>query len=323
MKILVSHDVIMEGVQPLLDAGAEVVHCPKDVHDEDALCEAIKDVDVVLARTEFYTRKVLEAAKNLKIISRYGVGVEKIDLEAANELGIWVANTPTALTNAVAEHTLLLMLAVARNLHQTDKHMREGDFAIRTKLGMELAGKTVGVVGFGRIGKEVARKCREGFSMRVLVYCPKDIPVDKLEGFEYVEDLHALLRQCDVVTLHLPMTADTKGFCDAEFFANMKDRSIFINAARGLEVVEPDLIHALKSGKLWGAGLDCFSEEPLPLSSELYSLENVVMTPHDASVTEDSFLLCSKEMGLNVMDVLCEQKRPRYAVNNPPRPRMG
>ncbi len=323
MKILVSHDVILKGIQPLLEGGAKLVHCPGDVHDEDALCKAVEDVDVILARTEYYTRRVLESAKNLKIISRYGVGTEKIDIQAANELGIWVANTPTALTNAVAEHTILLMLATARRLHMHDKHMREGDFAIRSRLGLELAGKKVAIFGFGRIGQAVAKKCKYGLEMVPLVYAPKEIPIEMLEGFEYISDLDEILAKSDVVSLHLPLTAETEGFCDASFFAKMKQNAIFINAARGLEVDEPALIAALESGKLWGAGLDCFSEEPLPLSSKLYDLENVVMTPHNASATEDSFLLCSMDMGKNVMDVMCDHKKPRFAVNNPPHPRLG
>jgi len=323
MKILVSHDVIMRGVQPLLDVGATVTHCPADIHDEDALCDAVKDVDVVLARTEFYTRRVLEAAKKLKIISRYGVGTEKIDIQAANELGIWVANTPTALTNAVAEHTMLLMLAVARNLHMNDSHMRKGDFAIRTKLGMELCGKTVGVIGFGRIGRAVAKKCKDGLDMQVLAYDPYCNTANIPEGMECIRSLDEVLERSDVVTIHLPMTDKTRGMCNASFFAKMKDRAIFINAARGLEVDEPALVAALQSGKLWGAGLDCYSEEPLPLSNALYGLENVVMTPHNASATEDSFMRCSMDMGYNVMDVMLDHKKPRYAVNNPPQPRLG
>ena len=159
----------------------------------------------------------------------------------------------------------------------------------------------------------------------------KLISISQIEDYEktiaeFQDSLNAkptLVAIRDTTFIAVPMTDKTRGMCDASFFAKMKDRAIFINAARGLEVDEPALVAALKSGKLWGAGLDCYSEEPLPLSNALYGLENVVMTPHNASATEDSFMRCSMDMGYNVMDVMLDHKKPRYAVNNPPQPRLG
>lgn len=320
MKLLVPQEVLLDGVQTLIDGGAEIVRCG---NNESSLIAAIGDCDAVLARTEVYSRKVLEHAKNLKIIARYGVGTEKIDIEAANDLGIWVSNTPLALTNAVAEHTLLLILSTAKYMHFCDKNLRLGNFSCRSTLGMELLGKTLGVIGFGQIGRAVAQKCKDGFGLNIVVYDP-NIPKDSLtEGVVVANDLQELLGKADIVTIHMPLAPATKGLADKAFFAAMKDGSIFINAARGGIVVEPDLIDALQTGKLFGAGLDCFSSEPLPLDNPLYTLDNVVMTPHNASATTDSFLRCSVDMGKCIMDVLLEAKKPRYAVNNPLHPRVG
>lgn len=320
MKLLVPQEVVLDGVQSLLEGGAEVVRCE---NNESSLIAAIGDCDAVLARTEVYSRKVLEHAKNLKVIARYGVGTEKIDLEAANDLGIWVSNTPLALTNAVAEHTVLLILTAAKNMHYCDKNLRSGDFSCRATLGVELMGKKMGVIGFGQIGRAVAQKCANGLGMEIVAYDPHMRRDTVGEGVLVAETMQDLLAQADVVTIHMPLMPATKGMADKAFFASMKDGSIFINAARGGIVDEPALIGALQSGKLFAAGLDCFSSEPLPLDNPLYQFDNVVMTPHNASATTDSFLRCSQDMGKCVMDVLLEGKKPRYAVNNPPRPRVG
>ncbi len=320
MKLLVPQEVVLDGVQSLLEGGAELVRCE---NNERALIAAIGDCDAVLARTEVYSRNVLEHAKNLKIIARYGVGTEKIDIEAANDLGIWVSNTPLALTNAVAEHTVMLILSTSKNMHYCDKNLRGGNFSCRATLGVELMGKTLGVIGFGQIGRAVAQKCKDGLGMNIVAYDP-NMRTDNLpQEVVVAKDMQELLSKADIVTIHMPLIPATKGMADKAFFAAMKDGAIFINAARGGIVVEPDLIEALQSGKLFAAGLDCFSSEPLPLDNPLYALDNVVMTPHNASATTDSFLRCSQDMGKCVMDVLVEGKRPRYAVNNPPEPRVG
>lgn len=320
MKLLVPQEVVLDGVQSLLEGGATVVRCE---NNERSLIAAIGDCDAVLARTEVYSRKVLEHAKNLKIIARYGVGTEKIDMDAANDLGIWVSNTPTALTNAVAEHTVLLILTSAKNMHFCDKNFRSGDFSCRATLGMELMGKKLGVIGFGQIGRSVAQKCKDGLGMHILAYDPNMRKDNLPQGVVVANDMQELLAQSDIVTIHMPLIPATKGMADKAFFSAMKDGAIFINAARGGIVVETDLIEALQSGKLFAAGLDCFSSEPLPLDNPLYMLDNVVMTPHNASATTDSFLRCSEDMGKCIMDVLLEGKRPRYAVNNPVKPRVG
>ncbi|MGH0053446.1 MAG: hydroxyacid dehydrogenase [Sphaerochaetaceae bacterium] len=320
MKILVPQEVLLDGVQPLIEKGAEIIRCE---NNEESLIMAIGDCDAVLARTEIYSRKVLEHAKKLKILARYGVGTEKIDMKAANDLGIWVSNTPFALTNAVAEHVVLLLLSVAKNMRFCDKNLRKGDFSCRSTLGMELLGKTIGIIGFGQIGKAVAQKCKAGLGMNVVAYDPYIQEETKEDNVTIVSQLQDLLAESDIVTIHLPLMPSTKGFANRAFFHAMKDGAIFINAARGGVVEEPALIEALKSGKLFGAGLDCFSSEPLPLDNPLYQLDTVVMTPHNASATKDSFLRCSSDMGKCVMDVLLDGKRPRFAVNNPQQPRIG
>ena len=318
MNILIPTDLIMDGVKPLIDQGANILRCPSG---EDGLIEGIKDADVVLARTEYYTRKVLESAPRLKIIARYGVGVEKIDLKAAEDLGIWVSNVPTALSNAVAEHVVMLILMASRNVRYSTRLLEKGDFSARFTLGHEIAGKTLGLIGFGNIGRSVATKCINGLGMKVLFYDPY-VKSTSIEG-ACPASIDDLLASSDIVSLHLPLVEDTKGFADKAFFSKMKAGAIFINAARGGEMVEDDLVDALLSGKLYAAGLDCYSTEPLPISSKLYQLDNVIMTPHNASATYESLTRCSYEMGKNVWDVMIDDKAPRNAVNHPLNPRKG
>lgn len=319
-KILVPQYIPTEGLQPLLGAGCEfITDCGCS---EDELCEAIVDCDAVLARTAKYTRRVLEAGKKLKIIGRFGVGFEKIDIMAAQELGIWVSNTPHAITNTVAEHAMGLIISVARNMSFNEREFRNGNFAIRsTSYGVELEGKTLGLIGFGKIGSCLAKKCMVGLDMKILAYDPYINENTIPEGMELSKNLKYVLNNSDFISMHLPLLPSTKGMMNKELFGEMKPTAYFINTCRGGVVAEKDMINALKTKQIAGAGLDVYEQEPPLAENELFTLPTVTMTPHDASVTVESFNRMSEHVGLCVADVLLRKTSPRWPVNKPENPR--
>lgn len=318
MKIVASKNVLLDGIRPLEKCGAEIVTV--DCSDRKKLKRVLSDADALLVRLDRIDREILESAPVLKVVCRFGVGYELIDIKAAEEMGIYVTNTPDSMTISVAEHTILLMLAASRNQRYSQRRLEKGDFSGRENFGHEVYGKTIAILGYGRIGREVARKCLYGFGMHVIVwdsYVGSELP----EGMVRMENLDDILPVADYVSLHLPLNDQTRNICDSSFFSKMKKGSIFINAARGGEVDEDALIEALENGKLFAAGLDCFSSEPLGKESRLYVLDNVYMTPHSASCIEETFLRTSFDVAANVRDVLIDHIRPRNSVNSPIHPR--
>lgn len=257
---------------------------------EDSVRSKIGDADaVILGAGGPLTRRVMEEASNLKIVARHGIGLDNIDLRAATELGIPVTycrNTGEEVS--VAEHAVALILACARRLVEADRAVREGRWGARVQLaGLELRGKTLGVVGLGAIGREVARIMRNGFNMRVLAYDPYvSSEVFKQVGAERV-DLERLVRESDVITVHVPLTDETRGLLDAKRIKMMKPSAILVNTARGAVVDETALCRALRERELFYAGLDVFEREP-PSGSPLLELHNVVVTPHIAAFTREA-----------------------------------
>lgn len=318
MKIVASKNVLLDGIRPLEEEGARIVTV--DCSDREGLVKELRDADALLVRLDRIDRRVLEGAPKLKLVCRFGVGVELIDVGAAEKLGIYVANTPDSMTISVAEHTMLLLLAASRNQRYSQRRLEKGDFSGRNHFGRELYGKTIAIIGYGRIGREVARKCLYGFGMNVIVW-DRNGRYELPESMTAMRELDDILPLSDYVSLHLPLNEETRNFCDAGFFNRMKMGSIFINTARGGEVVEEALIEALESGRLYAAGLDCFSSEPLDSGSRLYTLDNVYMTPHSASCIEETFSRTSFDVAENVRDVLIYHRRPRGSVNSPAHPR--
>ncbi len=286
MKVLVAAPLHEKGMEILKKAGFEVVF--EKYPSEERLIELVKDVDAIIVRSKpKVTRKVIEAAPKLKVIGRAGVGLDNIDLEAARERGIKVVNSPESSTRSVAELAFGLLFAVARKIALADRKMREGVWVKEQAMGIELEGKTLGVVGFGRIGYQVAR-IANAFGMNVLLYDP--VPNEERArevGGKFV-DLETLLRESDVVTLHVPLIDATYHLINEERLKLMKPTAILINAARG-EVVDTNaLVKALKEGWIAGAGLDVFEEEPLPADHPLTKLDNVVLTPHIGASTVEA-----------------------------------
>lgn len=239
-----------------------------------------------------FTEQVLAQSPRLRLISVWGTGVDNIDLAAATRRGVLVTNTPNTSTEAVAEHTLALMLAVARQIPLIDRQVREGKWV--RGLVKQLCGKTLGIIGTGAIGLQMAR-LGKGIGMRVQAWTLHPSP-EKAEslGFDYVS-LEQLLATSDVVSLHLRLSKDTERFLDAGRLASMKPTAVLVNTARGGLVDEGALIEALRTGRIAGAGLDVYEKEPLDPSSPLLRLENVVLTPHSAGQTREAL-----DKGLNM-----------------------
>ncbi len=232
------------------------------------------------------TADVLERAQRLKVIGRAGVGVDNVDVAAATRRGIVVANAPDSTVVSAAEHTVGLLVALARNIPQAHAALKQGHWERSRWAGIELADKTLGVLGFGRIGRQVARRAL-GLGLRVTAYDPFVAPERFRElGAEYAETPEEVLGSVDFLTLHLPLTEETKGFLDEEAFARMRTGVRIVNAARGELVDEEALAAAIRSGKVAGAALDVFSAEPY--SGVLLELDEVVVTPHLAASTEEA-----------------------------------
>jgi D-3-phosphoglycerate dehydrogenase / 2-oxoglutarate reductase len=275
--------------EQIADAGVELLRERFDV-DVDAngdLAATIGDYDAIVIRSATkLTAEVIERAGRLKVIGRAGVGVDNVDVDAATRRGIVVANAPESTVTSAAEHTVGLLVALARNIPQAHAALKQGRWERSAWGGVELEGKTLGVLGFGRIGQQVARRAL-GLGMRVLAYNPFVAKERFRElGAERAESPDDVLAVAEFLTLHLPLTAETRGFLDAEAIAKLPDGARVINAARGELVDEEALIGALGSGKLAAAALDVYAQEPY--SGPLLELDNVVVTPHLAASTEEA-----------------------------------
>jgi D-3-phosphoglycerate dehydrogenase / 2-oxoglutarate reductase len=281
-KVLVREPIAEAGVRLLRERGFEV-----DVDGDSNLAETIGAYDAIVVRSGTkVTAELIERADRLKVIGRAGVGVDNVDVDAATRRGIVVANAPESTVVSAAEHTIGLLVALTRNIPQAHAALKQGRWERKTYGGVELADKTLGVLGFGRIGQQVARRAA-GLGMRVVAYDPF-VALERfrelgIEGASFPDEVYAV---ADVITLHLPLTNETRGLLGADAFARMRDGVRIVNAARGELVDEAALLEALRSGKIGGAALDVFSEEPY--AGPLLELDSVVVTPHLAASTEEA-----------------------------------
>jgi D-3-phosphoglycerate dehydrogenase len=266
---------------------------------EDDLIPLLQDCDGCIAGLDHFTARVIESAQNLKVISRYGAGVDRVDLAAAKAKNIVVCNTPGANSQAVADLTFALLLCAARKVSVLDRKTREGQWPRSN--GIELYGKTIGILGLGAIGKAVARRA-SGFSMKIMAYDPF---IDK----KYAEsnniipaDFNMVTREADFLCLHLPLTDETKYIISKDVMKNMKKGAVIINTARGGLIDEAAAYELLASGHLGGMGLDVYETEP-PQKSPLFELENVVLTPHTASHTVEATAAMAEMSVQNLIDV--------------------
>jgi D-3-phosphoglycerate dehydrogenase len=285
----------------------------------DGLMELLLDIDGLLLCAGFAVgQREIEHAPRLQVIGRHGVGLDNVDIQAATAHGLPVVYTPYGPTESTAEHAFLLILSTARHLPMLDSGTRRGNFDIRNQpqsMGIELKGKTLGVVGFGRIGRRLAQMCQAALEMPVCVYDPYLDPRTVTEwGATPVDNLVELARQVDVLSLHIPATAETHHLVNKEVIQALKPSAILVNTARGAVVDETALIEALQAGHIHGAGVDVYSPEPPAPDNPLFQLDRVVLTPHVASKTEEARML----MGLTVVeDIVSVLKghEPQYLAN--------
>ena len=270
--------------QELEDKVGEVIYNPYARPLSSAeVSELLPGVDGYIAGVDVIDRLALQAADCLKVIARYGVGVDNVDLEAAREKGIFVTNTPEVNSASVAELTIALMLALARQIPEAIAATHQGGWPRLP--GLLLEKKTVAIVGLGSIGKQLARRL-SGFSCRLLAYDPyPDWEFARQHGVEFLA-LPEILGQADFVSLHIPLTPQTRRMVDQDFLSRMKKGAFLVNTSRGEIVVEEDLLEALKSGHLRGAGLDVLAVQPPPPGHPLLALPQVIATPHLGSQTD-------------------------------------
>jgi len=283
-KVLIADQINEKGIKELGDI-AEVV--TNFTISKEELIDVIKDFDAIIVRSRTkVTREVIEASNKLKIIARAGVGVDNVDVQAATERGVMVINAPESTSITVAEHTMGLILALSRKIAIADSSVKNGKWEKSKFMGIELNGKILGVIGMGRIGSQVVTRSK-AFGMETIVYDPYITEKTASELGVTVVDFETLIKKSDVMTIHVPLTSETKYLIGKEQLEMMKENAFLVNCARGGIIKECDLYEALSTGKIRGAGLDVFENEP-PENSPLLELDNVVLTPHIAASTSEA-----------------------------------
>jgi D-3-phosphoglycerate dehydrogenase len=316
MKIVIAHNVEMvEEPIAIMREVAQVVIPPDG--SEAALLAEVRDADaLVVGINPPVGRRLIEAAGRLKHIGRMGVGVDSVDLKAATEHGVMVTNVPDVTLDTVAEFTMTLLLSLARNIPRCDAAVRTGRWADRLSLilaNTERVGKTHGIVGLGKIGSRVAVRCR-AFGMRVLYYRRnRDLDLERSLGVEY-RSFEDLLRESDSISLHTPLTDQTRNLLDRPQFEAMKRTGLLINQSRGKVVNEKALIQALREGLIGGYATDVYESEPPDPASELFRFKNVVVTPHLAGGTRESSLRAGLTIAEDAVRIL-RGEIPKNLVN--------
>jgi len=315
-RVLVTANAFMESSDaaagPLIEAGAEIVMAPRaGPLPEGELRRCLEGCDAVIASSDPFTRAVLAASPQLRLIARWGVGVDNIDLGAATERGVAVANAPGLTTEAVADYAFTMMLALARCLCPARELMAAGGWG--EFRGVDVWRKTLGIVGFGAIGRAVTRRAA-GFSMRILAYDPRVSPDEVAAAGARPVSLRELLAEADFITLHAALTPDTVGLIDAAALRAMKPTAYLINAARGRLVDEAALLRALQEGWIAGAALDVYAEEPLPPAHPLRRLPGCLALPHNAFNTVETAAAVNGAVVDNILAVM-RGERPPGLVN--------
>ncbi|MDD5655548.1 MAG: phosphoglycerate dehydrogenase, partial [Candidatus Omnitrophica bacterium] len=315
MKILISDPLSDEGLKILKSVKGFEVDVKTDFKP-DTLKEAIKDYDALIVRSATKVNKdIIGAAVKLKVIGRAGVGLDNVDLNAATQKGIIVMNTPAGNTISTAEHTMSMMMALSRNIPQANSSVKKGEWKRSKFMGVELYNKTLGIVGLGRIGLEVAKRSLS-FGMKILAYDPfLSREVAESLGIEVVE-LKDLFERADYITVHTPLTEETRHMISTQQFALMKKGVRVMNCARGGIIDEAALLIAVKEGKVAGAALDVCEQEPVSPDNELLKLDNVIITCHLGASTEEAQVNVAVEVAECVRDYLLG-KGVRNAANYP------
>jgi D-3-phosphoglycerate dehydrogenase len=313
VRVLITDSVSEKGVDLLLEAGIEVDQ--KVGISEDEIVAIINRYDALIVRSQTkVTRRVIEAAGSLKVIGRAGVGVDNIDVQAATEKGIIVVNAPEGNTIAATEQTMALMLALSRHIPQAHASLVAGKWDRKTYKGVELKGKVLGILGLGKIGSGVAKRAL-AFEMKVLAYDPYVSPEKAQSMGVEMADLDTIFKEADFITVHLPLNKDTKYIIGAEEIAKMKPSVRIINVARGGVICEEALYEALKEGKIAGAAIDVWENEPCT-DSPLQQLNNVVVTPHLGASTKEAQINVAIDVA-NEIITYAKGGKIKNAVNAP------
>lgn len=310
-KILLPEKIIPEGMV-LFEGKAEIVLT--EGYSEVEIISKVKEVHgIVLRSSAKITRKILESAPQLKIISRTGAGYDNVDVTAATEHGVMVCNLPGVNNLSVAEHTVAFIFALMKQLPTMDSYVRNGGWKKRSQyISMEIEGKTIGIVGLGKIGYKVAVKCK-ALGMNIIAYDPYVEHLYKDE-FSFCESLKELFEKADIVSVHVPNLPETRGMITEELLWSMKRNAFFINTSRGEVVDEGGLVAGLKEGRIAGAALDVFMNEPVDESNPLLKMNNVILSPHTAALTKECGVKMTVDAVKQVIDYL-EGRTPPYIVN--------
>ncbi len=303
--VLLPQPIEEEAVALLRENGLEIVQAP-DAKPQTVAPLMSKAKAVILRTGITITRELLQSADDLWMISRTGGGVDNVDVEAATERDILVTSSLGVNTGSVVEHCLALITASFKQLFRLDREVRKSNFGIRYRnLPQDLQGKTLGIVGFGRIGSTLANHCRNIFAMTVLAYDRYLSPQARQAVASWVRftSLDNLFRESDVVSIHLPLTKETNGLVDWERLSSMKASAFLINTSRGEVIREADLVRALKQGVIAGAGLDVFEKEPPSADNPLLGLENLILTPHSAALTGECVVRMAVSAAARVIDL--------------------
>ncbi len=310
-KVILSHRLYEDGMKVL--EGKVDVKITNNGNPEEILADLV-DADGFIIRIGYMDRKSIEAAKNLKVIARPGVGVDNVDLAAATERGIPVVIAPGANTRSVAEHAFAFMLAASKDMLRSDRQTRSGNFNVRNSYkAFELYGKTLGLIGYGNIGRILAQ-LSSAIGMKVIVFDPFVKPETiTQQGYQYEKDLTRLLPNVDVLSLHVPLTDATRMMIGERELNLMKPNAVIVNCARGGIIDEQALAEALKNNKIHSAALDVFSSEPVNSDHPLLQLDNAIVTPHMAGLTREAASGVATMAAEGVLAILSGKKWPHVA----------
>jgi D-3-phosphoglycerate dehydrogenase len=313
-KVLVNEKVSSDALNILKNAG-EVVYMPSG--DLAEFTKLVRDVTAVMLDTTIkFTPELMDSAPELKVISRTGTGVDNVDVEAATKRGIMVLHTPDANTVTVAEHTVSMIGAITKHLLFLDKETREGKFktARRLYLPVDLDGKTLGIIGYGRIGKQVAKKCMAAFNMKVIIYDPYISDSVVAPGVVRYSNEENVYKEADIVTIHVPMTDETRKHVNEKLLSLMKPSAYIINTARGNIIDEAYVIKMLNENRLMGAAFDVLTNEPPMDNEEFLKNTKTIISPHSAALTNECTVRVACEAASGIVDYL-EGRMPKSIFN--------
>tara|TARA_B100000886_G_C20354220_1_gene462272 strand:+ start:82 stop:1065 length:984 start_codon:yes stop_codon:yes gene_type:complete len=310
-------------VQGLHEEGQKMLLAREDIEpitimsaNENEILEAAKDVHGITVRTANITRKIIENSKNLQVVSRHGVGYDSIDVDALNDCNIPLAIAAHSNMISVAEHAMFMLLALSKNVFYYDSFARKADWTTRWDIrAWDVAEKNLLVIGFGRIGSRLVKRAL-AFDMKVFVYDPYvDVSEIQKSGANHVNNFLDILSQMDAVSLHCPKNKETTDMFSENEFKIMKKSALLINCARGGIINEVALLEALKTNKIRAAGLDVYDDEPSTSSNPLFSLDNILFSPHIAGVTQEATIRMSKQAVQNILDVFDDKVDPEVIIN--------